>query len=103
MGLRLNIVSILLSLGVVAAACTPAGGPGQTGGAASGKRRAYTAPAQLKLNHWALSGDWTMQLGPTTRRLSSNPVSSWPVGTGHWRICCGTILLAAGRIMNCAG
>jgi len=30
------------------------------GGAVLGKRRAYTAPAELSLNHWALSGDWTM-------------------------------------------
>ena len=31
------------------------------GGAVPGKRHAYTAPAQLRLNHWALSGDWTME------------------------------------------
>jgi thiol-disulfide isomerase/thioredoxin len=31
------------------------------GGAVSDKPRVYAAPAQLKLNHWALSGDWTMQ------------------------------------------
>jgi thiol-disulfide isomerase/thioredoxin len=30
------------------------------GGAAVDKRRAYAAPAQLKVNHWALSGDWTV-------------------------------------------
>jgi thiol-disulfide isomerase/thioredoxin len=30
------------------------------GGAVLGKRRAYVAPAQLRLNQWALSGDWTM-------------------------------------------
>jgi thiol-disulfide isomerase/thioredoxin len=30
------------------------------GGAALNKRRVYTAPARLRLNHWALSGDWTM-------------------------------------------
>jgi thiol-disulfide isomerase/thioredoxin len=30
------------------------------GGAISGKRRVYAAPAQLSLNHWALSGDWTV-------------------------------------------
>ena len=29
-------------------------------GAALGKRRSYTAPAQLRLNHWALAGDWTV-------------------------------------------
>jgi thiol-disulfide isomerase/thioredoxin len=31
-----------------------------SGGAASGKRHVYAAPAQLPLNHWALSGDWTV-------------------------------------------
>jgi hypothetical protein len=31
------------------------------GGAVPDKRHAYTAPAELRLNHWALSGDWTMQ------------------------------------------
>ena len=30
------------------------------GGAASDKRRTYAIPAQLALNHWALSGDWTI-------------------------------------------
>jgi thiol-disulfide isomerase/thioredoxin len=30
------------------------------GGAARGGRRVYTAPARLKLNQWALSGDWTV-------------------------------------------
>jgi thiol-disulfide isomerase/thioredoxin len=31
------------------------------GGAVPGKRHPYQAPAQLRLNHWALSGDWTME------------------------------------------
>src|SRR5882762_4595140 len=30
------------------------------GGALSDKRRVYAAPARLRLNHWALSGDWTV-------------------------------------------
>jgi thiol-disulfide isomerase/thioredoxin len=30
------------------------------GGAALDKRRIYATPARLRLNHWALSGDWTM-------------------------------------------
>ena len=30
------------------------------GGAAPGKPRVYAAPARLRLNHWALSGDWTV-------------------------------------------
>jgi thiol-disulfide isomerase/thioredoxin len=33
------------------------------GGAVLGRSRAYVAPTRLKLNHWALSGDWTMQKG----------------------------------------
>jgi hypothetical protein len=31
-----------------------------TGGMAVGQARAYIAPAQLALNHWALSGRWTV-------------------------------------------
>jgi len=31
------------------------------GGAVPGKRHAYEAPAELRLNHWALAGDWTME------------------------------------------
>jgi Thioredoxin like C-terminal domain len=31
------------------------------GGAVLGKRHVYTAPAELRLNHWALSGDWTTE------------------------------------------
>ena len=31
------------------------------GGAASDKRSAYAVPAKLRLNHWALSGAWTMK------------------------------------------
>jgi thiol-disulfide isomerase/thioredoxin len=30
------------------------------GGAAADRRRVYDAPARLKLNHWALVGDWTV-------------------------------------------
>ena len=30
------------------------------GGAVPGKPHVYTAPAELRLNHWALSGDWTV-------------------------------------------
>jgi len=30
------------------------------GGAVPGRRHSYQAPAELRLNHWALSGDWTM-------------------------------------------
>jgi thiol-disulfide isomerase/thioredoxin len=31
------------------------------GGAVSGKRHVYAAPPGLNLNHWGLSGDWTME------------------------------------------
>jgi len=31
------------------------------GGAALGKRRVYAAPTRLNLNHWALSGEWTVE------------------------------------------
>lgn len=31
------------------------------GGAALDKRRVYASPGRLSLNHWALSGDWTME------------------------------------------
>jgi len=31
------------------------------GGAVLDKGRVYAAPARLRLNHWALSGDWTVQ------------------------------------------
>jgi thiol-disulfide isomerase/thioredoxin len=31
------------------------------GGALLDERRVYDAPAQLRLNHWALSGDWTVE------------------------------------------
>jgi thiol-disulfide isomerase/thioredoxin len=30
-------------------------------GATFGKRQIYTVPAHLRLNHWALSGDWTVE------------------------------------------
>jgi thiol-disulfide isomerase/thioredoxin len=33
------------------------------GGAAFDEPRAYVAPDSLKLNHWALSGDWTIERG----------------------------------------
>jgi thiol-disulfide isomerase/thioredoxin len=31
------------------------------GGLVSGRRHGYVAPARLELNHWALSGDWTVE------------------------------------------
>jgi hypothetical protein len=36
------------------------------GGAQPGQPHRYTAPAGLRLNHWALSGDWTMDDEATT-------------------------------------
>jgi thiol-disulfide isomerase/thioredoxin len=35
------------------------------GGAILGKPRVYTVPSPLRLNHWALSGDWTVEKGAT--------------------------------------
>ena len=35
-----------------------------TGGAVLDKRHHYSAPAILSLNHWALSGDWTLKRQP---------------------------------------
>jgi thiol-disulfide isomerase/thioredoxin len=34
-----------------------------SGGAVRGKGHSYAAPARLSLNHWALSGDWTIESG----------------------------------------
>jgi len=34
------------------------------GGASLAKRRAYTVPARLELNRWALEGDWTIERQP---------------------------------------
>jgi len=39
------------------------------GGVLPGQPHAYSAPAQLRLNHWALSGDWTM--GEQATRLNA--------------------------------
>jgi len=33
------------------------------GGAVLGERHVYTVPSPLKFNHWALSGDWTIESG----------------------------------------
>jgi hypothetical protein len=45
------------------------------GGAVLDKRRVYTAPAQLKLNHWALSGDWTVQKPAITLNKASGRIA----------------------------
>jgi thiol-disulfide isomerase/thioredoxin len=36
------------------------------GGAVPGESHVYTAPGELRLNQWALSGDWTMEAGAAT-------------------------------------
>jgi len=36
------------------------------GGAVPGKSHLYSFPAELRLNEWALSGDWTMEEGAVT-------------------------------------
>ena len=41
------------------------------GGAASGRRRVYTAPSRLELNRWALAGEWTIGNQPAV--LSGAP------------------------------
>jgi thiol-disulfide isomerase/thioredoxin len=81
------------------------------GAAILGKRRVYAAPAQLSLNHWALSGDWTAEkqaavlneangrivyrffardlhlvMGPTTRGISVRfrvRIDGQPPGAAH--------------------
>jgi len=45
------------------------------GGAVRGKRHAYTAPAELGLNHWALSGDWTMEEQATTLNTANGQIA----------------------------
>lgn len=46
------------------------------GGAVLDKRRVYAAPARLRLNHWALSGDWMIQQqGSVLNRTNGRIVS----------------------------
>ena len=45
------------------------------GFAVVGKPHAYTAPAELRLNQWALSGDWTMEEQAATLNTSSGRVT----------------------------
>jgi thiol-disulfide isomerase/thioredoxin len=45
------------------------------GGAALDKGRVYAAPAKLKLNDWALSGDWTMQKGFTALNKANGRIA----------------------------
>jgi hypothetical protein len=45
------------------------------GGAVLGRRHAYTTPAELRLNHWALSGDWTMEEQATTLNTANGQIA----------------------------
>jgi hypothetical protein len=45
------------------------------GGAVLGKRHAYTTPAELRRNHWALSGDWTMEEQATTLNTAGGQIA----------------------------
>jgi thiol-disulfide isomerase/thioredoxin len=45
------------------------------GGAVLGKRHTYTAPAELRLNHWALSGDWTMAEQATALHTANGQIA----------------------------
>ena len=45
------------------------------GGAVLAKPRVYAAPAQLKLNHWGLSGDWTMQKQATALNKANGRIA----------------------------
>jgi thiol-disulfide isomerase/thioredoxin len=45
------------------------------GGAALGTRRAYAAPARLRLNQWALAGEWTMESEASTLNAPSGRIA----------------------------
>jgi thiol-disulfide isomerase/thioredoxin len=45
------------------------------GGAVAGKPHAYTAPAELRLNHWALSGEWTMEEQASTLNAAHGQIA----------------------------
>jgi thiol-disulfide isomerase/thioredoxin len=45
------------------------------GGAAPGEPRAYTAPAELGLNRWALSGDWTIEAQAATLNRAGGQIA----------------------------
>jgi thiol-disulfide isomerase/thioredoxin len=45
------------------------------GGAARGASRVYTAPAQLRLNQWALAGNWTVEGEPAVLNEPSGRVA----------------------------
>jgi thiol-disulfide isomerase/thioredoxin len=45
------------------------------GGAVPGRPHAYAAPAELRLNHWALSGDWTIGEQAVTLNTSNGRIA----------------------------
>jgi thiol-disulfide isomerase/thioredoxin len=45
------------------------------GGAVLDKRRVYAAPAQLRLNQWALSGDWTVEKQATVLNKANGRIA----------------------------
>jgi len=45
------------------------------GGAVVDKPRVYAAPARVKLNHWALSGDWTVKNDPVVLNRASGRIA----------------------------
>jgi thiol-disulfide isomerase/thioredoxin len=45
------------------------------GGPVPGKPHAYTVPARLGLNQWALSGDWTMEEEATTLNAANGQIA----------------------------
>ena len=48
---------------------------GSPGGAAFDKRRVYAAPARLRLNHWALSGEWTVEKQATVLNTANGRIA----------------------------
>ncbi len=45
------------------------------GGAVLDKRRLYAAPARLRLNHWALSGEWTVEKQATVLNTANGRIA----------------------------
>ena len=45
------------------------------GGVRLGKPHQYSVPAELRLNHWALSGDWTMNDQATTLNTAAGQIA----------------------------
>ncbi|MFL5804609.1 MAG: thioredoxin family protein [Roseiflexaceae bacterium] len=45
------------------------------GGAALDQRKVYAAPARLNLNHWALSGDWTVKKQATVLNAANGRIA----------------------------